>query len=226
MNSIENIFKHKKVNFSKLVSFGFEEHENVYIYKKTLPESNFILKVAVTGAGEISAEITDPEFEEPYTLHLASGAAGGFVSLVREQYESALSEIAEKCFDRSPFKGRQTEEVIEYVRKKYSDEPEFLWQKFSDNAVFRRSDNKKWYGALLTVSKRKLGINSDEAAEIIDLRTPPEKMEFLIDNRLYFPGRHMNKKNWYTVILDGSVPPEELFQRIDESYLPANKKQM
>ena len=38
----------------------------------------------------------------------------------------------------------------------YCDELEFLWQKFPDNAVWRRKDNKKWYGALLTVSKEKL----------------------------------------------------------------------
>ena len=28
----------------------------------------------------------------------------------------------------------------------------------------------------------------------------------------------MNKKHWYTVILDGSVPFEEICRRIDESY--------
>ena len=32
------------------------------------------------------------------------------------------------------------------------------------------------------------------------------------------PGYHMNKKHWNTVILDGSIPDEELVKMIDESY--------
>jgi len=32
------------------------------------------------------------------------------------------------------------------------------------------------------------------------------------------PGYHMNKKHWNTVTLDGSVPDDELFLMIDESY--------
>lgn len=46
----------------------------------------------------------------------------------------------------------------------------------------------------------------------------PERMESLIDRKVYFPGWHMNKKHWYTMILDGSVERRELFRRIDESY--------
>ena len=37
------------------------------------------------------------------------------------------------------------------------------------------------------------------------------------------PGWHMNKKHWYTMILDGSVERRELFRRIDESYRLAVK---
>ena len=32
------------------------------------------------------------------------------------------------------------------------------------------------------------------------------------------PGYHMNKRHWNTVILDGSVPQEELLEMIDGSY--------
>ena len=32
------------------------------------------------------------------------------------------------------------------------------------------------------------------------------------------PGYHMNKKHWNTVTLDGSVPDDEVFRMIDESY--------
>jgi predicted DNA-binding protein (MmcQ/YjbR family) len=32
------------------------------------------------------------------------------------------------------------------------------------------------------------------------------------------PGYHMNKKHWNTVFLDGSIPDDEVFAMIDESY--------
>ena len=38
------------------------------------------------------------------------------------------------------------------------------------------------------------------------------------------PGYHMNKKHWYTICLDGSVEPVELYQRLDLSYKLAKKK--
>ena len=38
------------------------------------------------------------------------------------------------------------------------------------------------------------------------------------------PGYHMNKKHWNTVVLDGSVPDNEVFSWIDHSYNLVLKK--
>ena len=196
---------------------------NEYIDKKTLPGSGFEMTVTITNDGEVKVAVVDPSFNEPYTLHLADGATGSFVGGVRTESEKLLSEISEKCFEPDVFQSAQAKALMEYVRMRYADELEFLWAKFPDNAVWRRKDTAKWYGALLTVSKRKLGVKSDELVEIIDLRLAPENMEALVDHQTYFPGWHMNKKNWYTVILDGSAPLKELQRRVDESYLLAVK---
>ncbi|MBQ8295198.1 MAG: MmcQ/YjbR family DNA-binding protein, partial [Clostridia bacterium] len=47
--------------------------------------------------------------------------------------------------------------------------------------------------------------------------------EATVDNQRFFMGYHMNKKHWYTLLLDGSIPTEEICRRIDESYLLAKK---
>ena len=223
MDSITRIFRRKAVNFEKLISYGFTKDDDVFSYKTILQDSGFEMTVVVNAAGDVSATVIDPAFHEPYTLHLADGAVGDFVGNVSAEYEKLLTEISEKCFASEVFKSAQAKELIEYVRMRYGDELEFLWKKFPDNAIWRRKDSTKWYGALLTVSKRKLGIKDDEMVEIIDLRIAPENMTALIDNKTYFPGWHMNKKNWYTIILDGSVSGEELKRRLDESYLLASK---
>jgi len=108
--------------------------------------------------------------------------------------------------------------IIQHIQDTYHDELEFLWPHFPNNAVFRRKDTNKWYCALLVLSKRKLGLNSDEVIDILDLKANPTEIERMVDGQKYFSGYHMNKKHWYTICLDGSVPLEEIFQRIDTSY--------
>ena len=223
MDSIQSIFHKRKVIAGAMEPFGFRRMGSGYVYKRILPDSGFEMTVTVADDGEVKAAVIDPAFNEPYTLHLTDGATGGFVGCIRAEYEKLLAEISEKCFAPDVFKSAQAKALMEYVRTRYGDELEFLWAKFPDNAVWRRADTAKWYGALLTVSKRKLGIESDALAEIIDLRIAPENMNALIDNKTYFPGWHMNKKNWYTVVLDGSAPLEELQRRLDGSYLLAGK---
>ena len=113
--------------------------------------------------------------------------------------------------------------LLGYLRQKYRHEPEFLWEKFPDNAIVRRTDNKKWYAAVLTVAAGRPGLDNAAAAEILDLRGRPEDMEKLLDRQKFFPAYHMNKKHWYTVFLDDSLSDEELCRRTDESFLLAKK---
>ena len=101
---------------------------------------------------------------------------------------------------------------------------EYLWEKFPNNAVARRKDNKKWYIVILTVNKNKLGIKDNEYAEVADLRAKTENIENLLKKDNIYKGYHMNKKNWITIILDGSIPVKEIYEFIDESYLLAGKK--
>ncbi len=84
------------------------------------------------------------------------------------------------------FKDSQALRVIDFVFGTYGDELEYLWKKFPDNAVWRRKDTKKWYGAILTVSKNKLGLDSNEQIEIIDLRIAPEQMSDLLKGKNLF----------------------------------------
>ena len=113
--------------------------------------------------------------------------------------------------------------VCEFIRNTYGDELEFLWPKSPKNAVWRRKDSRKWYGAVLTTAGNKVGLETSDIVEIIDLRMKKEQAEEVLARKHYYPGWHMNKKSWYTVVLDESVPDEELQRRIQESYELAKK---
>lgn len=214
MKEIE--IKGRKANISKLLTYGFVKEDDGYAYSCFLADGQLKMNVILLNEG-LFAKLIDEEGEE-YTLHLIKGTSGSFVGMVKYEYESKIEDILKNCFDTEIFKSTQAKEIIKYVENKYGDDLEFLWQKFPDNAVVRRKDNKKWYLALLTVSKRKLGINSDEKIEIIDLRMKSEEIENVVDNKKYFLGYHMNKKHWITILLDSSLPTEEILSRIDESF--------
>lgn len=219
----EVFFNNKKLNIEKLLHFGFTEHNKNYIYSVDLTGCQMKMTVTIFSDGKVYTELTDDAYGGEYVLHLVPGTSGAFVGQVKTKYQAVLDEISVRCFDTDVFKSDQAKKVIAYVREKYEDELEFLWQKFPDNAIWRRKDTKKWYAALLTVSKTKLGIESDESAEILDLRIKPEHLDALLDHKKYFPGYHMNKKHWYTICLDGSVPFDEICSKIDESYKLATK---
>lgn len=117
------------------------------------------------------------------------------------------------------FRSRQAHEVIRYVREKYGDELEFLWPRFSRNAIWRNQKNQKWYALLLVVSREKLGLESGKEVEIIDVRFDRgEALDFAASNAGVFPGYHMNKNNWITVVLDGSVETGVILGLVDHSY--------
>lgn len=212
------LFYNKKPNFQKLQNFGFLKDGTCYQYTTVIADGQFAMTVSISEDGKVATKLVDCDSKEEYVLYRVEKAAGAFVGMVKNAHDDILKEIADTCFEMDVFKSETAQEVIHYVRDTYGEELEFLWKKFPNNAIWRRKDTNKWFGALLTVSKEKLGIKSDEMAEIIDLRIKPEKLESLVDYKKYYPGYHMNKKHWYTMILDGSVPVKEICERIDESY--------
>lgn len=218
-----DLFKNKKVKPTKLLSFGFSKEGTGYIYSSLLFDKQFKLTVKVEESGKISTKVTEADSDEAYTLHLVPEATGAFIGKVKEEYEKALNLIAEQCFEADIFKSTLIKNVIEYAKTRYGDEPEYLWKKVSNNAILRRKDTAKWYAALLITKKSKLGLNSEETIEIIDLRADEEEIKSLIDKQTYFPAYHMNKKHWITISSDNSLPRDEIFKRLDLSYNLATK---
>lgn len=216
-------FYNRKANPEKLLAYGFVQDNSGYCYGTEIADGHFHLVVTISGNGEVRTQVIDKETGDEYILHRTAKATGAFVGMVKADYEAVLAEIAGKCFDPDVFKSEQAKQIISYVQEKYGDELEFLWKKFPDNAIWRRKDTNKWYAALLTVSANKLGIDSDDVIEIIDLRMKAEVIAEIVDNKKYFPGYHMNKKHWFTICLDGTVAMDEICRRIDESYALAKK---
>ena len=216
----EEIFRHKKAVAENLESYGFTRIRGGYRYEHDILHGEFRLEITLGKNLMPETRLTENATGEEYVLY-KTDAVGSYVGAVRAAVAAVLRNIAEQCYETAVFKARQSVELIAYVRENYGDELEFLWEKFPDCAIWRRKDSRKWYGVLLTVSRRKLGLPSEDTAEILDLRGEPKLLEQLVDNKRYFPGWHMNKKHWYTIVLDGSVPLEQICRRVEQSYFLA-----
>ncbi|MGN0173281.1 MAG: MmcQ/YjbR family DNA-binding protein [Acutalibacteraceae bacterium] len=110
------------------------------------------------------------------------------------------------------------DKIFEYVKETFGTSPEYLWQKTPDTAVFRHSENKKWYAIIMDIPKRKLGIDSDEFVDIINVKCDPVLIDSLIKNKGYLRAYHMNKTKWISVLLDGTVALDEIISMINLSY--------
>lgn len=220
---LQQIFSDRRADPEKLRAYGFRETDGAYLYEQPLLSGAFTLRVRVRADGA-DACLIDAATDEPYTLFLVEDAQGSFIGEVRAAYCDALSAVAEACFAKTVFQSGYSQSVIEYARNTYGDELEFLWEKSPKNAILRRKDNRKWYAALLTISKSKLGAFPDEEIEVLDLRAAPEAIPDMVDGKRVFAGYHMNKKHWITLPLDGTLPAEEICAMLDTSYALAKGK--
>lgn len=221
---IRDIFKNKVVNIEKLINFGFCRNCENYIYKTNILDDQMSICIIVN-ANQVSADVIDNESNEIYTLHLIEGNGGAFVGRVLIEYKRILTEVANNCFSKEVFKSEMAKTIIKYIHNRYNDELQYLWEKFPNNAICRRQDNKKWYALFVRLPKSKLGETSEEEVDIINLRIDESDLVKLANNKNYYSAYHMNKKHWITICLDGSVKVDEIYQRIENSYIIAGKKQ-
>lgn len=217
MRNLDSKLRKRKINYEKLLEYGFKKENEKYKYKTKIQNDQFEVNVVISDEKNY-AKLIDLENETEFIPVDLETSTGQFVGELRQQYNQIIEEIIMKCTTKEVFKSGQAKEVINYIEEKYGDKLEFLWEKFDDNAIWRNKQNNKWYGVLLTVSERKLGIESDKMVEIIDLRYQKEKIEEVLDDTKIFPGYHMNKKSWITIKLDESVEITKIFNLIDNSY--------
>ena len=110
--------------------------------------------------------------------------------------------------------------VFDYIQKKYKVLPEYPWRRYDENAVFRHTDNKKWFALVMGVRKEKLGLSGNDDIDVVNLKIDDLFFrDMIIREDGILPAYHMNKMHWITVLLDGTVLKERVFELIDMSFL-------
>ncbi len=79
---------------------------------------------------------------------------------------------------------------------------------------------------MLEVGRDKLGLSGNERVDVINLKIDDRMFkEMLLKEKGILPAYHMNKEHWISVILDGTVKEDKVFDLIGASFLvTASKK--
>lgn len=108
--------------------------------------------------------------------------------------------------------------VLAFAQDTFGTEPEYLFRSSPQTAVLRHP-NGKWYAILMPVAREKLiGSGGQGIADVINVKCDPLMTGSMWKQTGCFPAYHMNKNNWISILLDGTVPAETVFSALRTSY--------
>ena len=86
-----------------------------------------------------------------------------------------------------------------YVDHIYECKADYPWARYPDYAVYKHRHNRTWFA-------------------VVNLKWDPILLGSLLGQKGFFPAYHMNKTNWLTVALDGSVEKDKIEWLLEMSY--------
>lgn len=110
------------------------------------------------------------------------------------------------------------EEIFAYVRNAYGVEPDYPFSTAPTYPVLRHLSNRKWFALIMDVPRDRLGLGGAEKTDILNVKCDPILIGSLRMQKGYLPAYHMNHEGWISVLLDGTVPMEEIIPLIDMSF--------
>jgi len=110
------------------------------------------------------------------------------------------------------------EMLFKYAHEHFKSEPKYLWSKFPDYAVLRHHNKENWFGLVMNVPGEKLGLTRNKNVDILNVKVKPEHVGSLRQMEGVYPAYHMNKEHWISVLLDGPISAEEIYELLTDSH--------
>ncbi len=210
------LFKRAIPDFSKLIAYGFVKDKDTYKYSKNIMNDSFRVEIIIDN-NVVTGKIYDINFGEEYTNFRIENQVGEFVNTVKDEYKNILRDILDKCFIKKQFVTDQANRITKMIRDVYNDDPEFVWDDYPCDGIFRNPNNRKWYGLIMNIDRSKIDDDKGEI-EVLNVKIDSNKIPKLLEQKGYYKAYHMNKKNWLTIILDDTLSDDEIMDRIKESH--------
>ncbi len=218
----DQVFERKTLNKDTLETYGFIREGNTYTFKRKFLDGAFEAVIAVNADDTLSFKVIDTDSSDEYLPLNAAAQQGAYVNKVRHAYLEVLNDFASSCFKDRPFILTQTNRISEALRALYNESPDYPFLKYPTYAVFRYAPNRKWYALVMNikrglVEKDCATSKKDEIIEVVNLKVKSEKMDELYKIKGIYPGYHMGKASWISIVLDGRVSDDLILSLLDES---------
>ena len=194
-----------------LAEWGFENGQARYV----LVEGEFELHMTLSDQ-ELELVVYDLAMEEPYTLFEVVSASGALVTALRQQVDEIINRILGQQIQDNPL----VERLVDYVATTYGLAPAHPFKRHPEIIGFKVPTVDKLFGIFLPVDYCRLDKTSMRTHQVLvlNLKGQPDQILERIDNCRYFPAYHMNKKHWFSVLLDAQTDWDQLTSMLAESY--------
>lgn len=115
-------------------------------------------------------------------------------------------------------------ELFDYALNTYGVEPDYPFPTAPEYPVLRHTGTRKWFALIMDVPRSRLGLEGEGKTDILNIKCDPLLSGSLRLQPGYLPAYHMNHDSWLTVLLDGTVPTEDILPLLDMSYELTKKK--
>lgn len=218
----EEIFKRSKILYDKLIPYGFKKENDTYIMTKLILNDTFKVEVKVE-KDRVKVSVYDLDYGAEYTNYRLDHP-NSFAYQVKEAVDSILVDIKNKCTMPRAFISDQANAIARLIFEEYGDQPNFEWDDAPGYATFHHNDNHKWYAIIMNIDRSKLEPKKKDMIEIINVKLDPLKITDLLRKEGFYKAYHMNKKNWISLILDGTIKDQDIMALIYESYNLTKKR--
>ncbi|MBP3891833.1 MAG: MmcQ/YjbR family DNA-binding protein [Solobacterium sp.] len=212
-------FQRLRAQEAKLLPYGFKKTKQGYTLKRPLLDGQFRAEITITPSLNLEGKVIDMDTKEEYSL-IYQERIGTFTAKVRSAYLELLEDIAKHCFVEVPFISDQANRLATYCAKTHHSVVEAPFKKEETGKVFRNPHNKKWYGLIMHVDRKKVDptTKENEEVEILNLKADTNQIPELTKIDGIYPSYHMNKKHWISIVLDETVDDSIIESLLDQSF--------
>ena len=112
----------------------------------------------------------------------------------------------------------QRERIIRYIWDTYSAEAEYLWADSPGSAIFRHPASRKWFAIMMSVLPGRLGLPGEEPVAVMNVKCGAIMAGSLLSAKGFLPAYHMNKDHWISILLNSSLPDDQIYPLLELSY--------
>ena len=115
-------------------------------------------------------------------------------------------------------------EIEDYILSSFEATTDHSFEGDPTVTIFRRLDNNQRFAATKNIGCRSVNVERAGRIDILNVSVNPRLVATLREREGFRPAWRMNRNKWVTILLDGTVPDEEIRSYLDMSYKNVGKR--